>query len=322
MKQEPPFTIKVELTEGCSLYCRFCGIRGIRTGPGSYKFLPLLDAIHIARQIRRSGWNSKIEFAMRGEPTMHPDYIEIVRAFRKALPNTQLMMTSNGSGLLKRYGANRNINLLFNAGLNILLLDDYRHSKFVKAIKLKIVDRSDVTYYPKNGAIANKKHPIGTHRIIIIKDISIDTVMTRKLSNHCGAAGRFVFDSYNKRCARPFRELIIRYDLQVPLCCEDWRGVYDCGSVRNTSLDDIWNSGAFEAQRAMLYHKRRKYAPCYGCNSTSYRVGLLPDKLGKHTMPTPNEKHVATIINRQSHGSMTIPIRRPWEKDSTGQQKK
>ena len=30
MKQQPPFCIQIELTEGCNLACSFCGIAGIR----------------------------------------------------------------------------------------------------------------------------------------------------------------------------------------------------------------------------------------------------------------------------------------------------
>ena len=30
---DAPFCVQVELSEGCNLFCQFCGLRGIRQGP-------------------------------------------------------------------------------------------------------------------------------------------------------------------------------------------------------------------------------------------------------------------------------------------------
>jgi hypothetical protein len=39
MKQESPFAIQIELTEGCNLFCSFCGIHGIRSSAKDYEFM-------------------------------------------------------------------------------------------------------------------------------------------------------------------------------------------------------------------------------------------------------------------------------------------
>ena len=39
-KQQAPFCIKMEFTEGCNLRCNFCGLQGIRApGEKNYKFM-------------------------------------------------------------------------------------------------------------------------------------------------------------------------------------------------------------------------------------------------------------------------------------------
>ena len=84
-KQEPPFAIQIELTEGCNLFCKFCGIRGIRNKPHRYKFMSLEYSKNIAKQIRKANWQSRIEFAMHGEPTMNPRLLEIIKVHSKKL---------------------------------------------------------------------------------------------------------------------------------------------------------------------------------------------------------------------------------------------
>src|SRR5450631_2938097 len=95
-RQEAPFAAQIELSEGCQLYCDFCGLQGIRTiKEKNFKFMSASTAESIASQIELAGWNPRIEFAMHGEPTMNPEYILIVNIFRQYLPKHHIMMTSN-----------------------------------------------------------------------------------------------------------------------------------------------------------------------------------------------------------------------------------
>ena len=55
-------------------------------------------------------------------------------------------------------------------------------------------------------------------------------------------------------------------------------------------IDDIWQDKKFKAARILLYAGKRNFTPCLGCNALSHRVGLLPDQLGKETMPEPTKK--------------------------------
>ena len=82
--QDPPNSIQIELAEGCNLACSFCGIQSIREngadGPDNthgkasapYKYLSIERAKSICARIKEAGWNPRLEFAMHGEPTMHP----------------------------------------------------------------------------------------------------------------------------------------------------------------------------------------------------------------------------------------------------------
>jgi len=315
--QHPPNAIQIELTEGCNLSCSFCGINGIRESKGGpYNFLDINDAAKIALGIKAVGWNPRIEFAMHGEPTMNPNYLAIVAAFRAVLPRTHLMMTSNGIGFLKRPGINRRINELMDVGLNVLLLDDYQGIMIVKKIREGYDGPYPVYEYPDNRwGNPHRRRKFDVHDIVVVQDIASATSGNHsKLNNHAGSASPKNYNADGKRCAKPFREMSIRWNGAVSICCNDWRGEYKCGNVCMEPIDDVWQSPAFVVARKKLYHGERDFGPCNGCDALSYRVGFLPDYKGLDKLPRANKRDKEIISEALRGKSFSIPILRPWEK--------
>ena len=317
-RQEPPFCIQVEMTEGCNLYCDFCGLQGVRTKKEkNLKFMTPKLANELSLQIARAGWNSRIEFAMHGEPTLNNDMVEIIRAFRSNIPKVHLMITSNGGGLIKN--PHKTIEDLFDAGLNVLALDSYEYVNIVPKIlsKLEGAERSfNIHYYPEERSKSpNSRYPISARNLIVVKDISTAEKGTHsKLNNHCGAAAPLDFSASGKKCAKPFREISVRWNGAISICCNDWRGEYKCGNISKEPIDSIWNGKAFSIARKFLYNGMRDFSPCYGCNSTSYRIGLLPDKQGKLSLPKPSKKDRKEVSEFTKGRSFTIKVKREWEK--------
>lgn len=326
----PPFTVKVELSEGCNLACSFCGINGIREKPGKVFYWMTEDtasriALSLGMLTDKKGWNPHIEFTMHGEPTMNPKHAEIIRIFRMALPKTQLMLTSNGGGLLKGDTV-ANINLLFRNGLNILALDDYDTVKIVGKIRDR-VQSDPIGLHPGIAWYEYPADPRGhphTRRKVTEKLVTVIADLPRNaaakkgthsnIANHCGAAGPRDLSTMGRKCARPFRELAIRWNGNVAACCDDWRGEYRIGNVHDTSIYNLWRGDAFKALRRKLYHGQRDFGPCRGCTSRSYRVGLLPDQRGKASLPLPDESD-RRAIDAATKGKpyATIIVKRPWE---------
>jgi hypothetical protein len=310
-QQEPPFAVQIEFTEGCSLYCDFCGLHGIREGVGDYKFATVETIQRIADEIKRLKWNARIEIAMRGEPSMNPNFVELISVLRKTLPKNQLMMTSNGSGYIK----SGRIKAAFDAGLNILALDKYEGIDFVERALVNN-EQSLIPIYNYPAEPEGNPHRRTTHNFIsVMKDISIaDKGTHAKLSNHCGAAFPLDYSKAGKRCARPFRELSFRYNGDVALCCNDWRGVYDCGNINFIDLENLWNGEPFQLARKALYNGQRTFKPCLGCNATSYRAGFLPDKKGKDSLPLPTKEEWIKIHGIAKQPPQTVVFLREWEK--------
>lgn len=318
--QEPPFAVQVELTEGCNLRCTFCGINGIREKKDmTWKFMSLATAERIAVQISSAGWNSRIEFAMHGEPTLNPEAASIIKAFRSKLPKANLMMLSNGGGLVS--AAVEKISQLFAAGLNTLGLDEYKGILLVPRIRDQLslkgpfaeLTDGDVRWYdyPRQPE-GNPHQRVPSKRLVFIAPIDESTEGTHAdLNTHagCGAPPKTIA----ARCAKPFRELSFRFDGNVALCCNDWRGTYQVGSIHDLSIEGIWQHERMQAARKKLLRAERDFGPCAKCDAVSYRPGLLPDKKGQQSLPLPTETDELIIREALEKGPYTAPVMREWE---------
>jgi len=130
-----PNNAQIELVEGCNRMCDFCGLHGIWALP-EHRVIKYMDST-LAEEIAKSfgKWWTKgkrIEFAMHGEPTLHPDVHRIIAQFRKHNPLAQLQLTTNGLKLIKE--GSEYVNALFNAGLNFLLVDTYSRVKEIRTV--------------------------------------------------------------------------------------------------------------------------------------------------------------------------------------------
>ena len=325
-KQDPPFSIQVEFTEGCNRGCGFCGIRGIRkTGKQPYYYMTRETATRIADEIARVGWNSRIIFAMHGEPTLNKDWLKIIRLFRKKLPEAVLSIMTNGLAIntedTEEFEAR--LHKIRKSGLNDLIIDMYTPNDDGHQIK-DMCDRIEQPYQILGKGVPLYGNSHTKFRVLFNPPIQTEegAAINRHLCNQCGAAGHLDFSYQGKRCARPFREMTFRYDGWVSLCCNDFRGEYPIGNINDRDIDDIWQDKKFQAARILLYAgDRNSFIPCRGCNALSHRVGLLPDLKGQQEMPEPTDKIKAYA---QRVAAENEPLcgknwtKRPWEDKENG----
>lgn len=337
--QEPPFSVTFELTEGCNLSCPMCAVQAIQEKQGKgMKYMHMTTISSAMKQIADLEWNCRIGFAMRGEPSLHPECADMVSVVRAHRPKCHITMLTNGGGLLRRPGPVENIKKLFNAGVNVLGLDDYETVNIVPKImedlieqygKMKSGDhvfygkkpeRDEFQYfkYPEDlDGNPHMRRPRGTRMLVQIRDIMAQAADKKignhgKIFNYAGLAFPPDETMAGKRCHQPFRQLAIRYDGSVAICCNDWLGTYKCGNVLTDGVAAIWQGAAMGAAREMLIKGKREFAPCKGCNHRSYRVGLLPDLFGKGKLRRPDEQTASDIANAISGGPYTAQVRIPW----------
>lgn len=319
--QDPPNCIQVEPVEGCNLRCGFCAIRAIRgaTGDrdnlsGPYRHMGLETAAAIGRQAARAGWRPRIELAMHGEPTLHPRLPQLVALLRGHLPKSPILLTTNALPLLDRW--EHHLTGLYAAGCDTIAVDDYRPHQARPYVLRTQLPGVAVHRYPEGGPPGNphRRPRAGERRLILIKDISeAHTGNHSHLSNQGGLAAPPDPARNHERCALPFREISVRWDGNVALCCNDWRGQFKLGNIHRTPLAELWQHPAMQAARRHLYAARRDFHPCQGCTHRSYRNGLLPDKLGQRTLPPPDAADDQAIAAALAGAPYTAAAPRRWE---------
>ena len=279
-KYQDPWSVQVELTCGCTRLCKFCGLRAIRRRPyEDLRFMSTELAEDIAKQLGTWFDHKRIEFALRGEPTLNPKLIEIISIFRNEFPKSQLLLSTNGDQIRKDLST---VNKLFNAGLNILLIDVYNNNYQWWREKLLSLPYHVLDFFrdkPKVYTYRGYKH----QEIILMEDISKSSGKSpiRRLNNQAGNVYCSELNIYplkyslKKRCSNPFREIVIFNNGNVPICCMDYREQFIIGKTPERSLQEIWNSELYNAVRVLLYYRHRIFEPCSRCNYRGYKVGLL-----------------------------------------------
>lgn len=285
-----PNTFKVELVEGCNRMCAFCGIQTMwkNKSDRKIKYMTVEMASSIASSIQDwSGCHKKrIEFALHGEPSLHPDHVKIMQIFRAALPDSQILFTTNGLQFIKL--GSGHVKDLFDAGVNFMLVDTYSDRGRI----LPVLTNSGIpvtSFYDKESPFPYKYHGSKIQYIIDMDDLSLTTgkMVTKKLENHGGNSDPTALMRYGilpltaplqKKCARPFREMAINYNGVVTICCVDWCHECVMGVLsKYTSLREIWNSPYYQSSRVLLKNKMRVFFPCKRCDyNGGFRLGLLP----------------------------------------------
>lgn len=318
LTQPLPFAMQIELVEGCNLRCSYCGLNGIRGVDNNYKYMAVSLAERLCSLLLEEGWTPRIEFAMHGEPSLHPNMLTILHEFRHRLgPKIHLMMTSNGAGFLKN---TTRIDLALRY-LNVLALDAYENVQIVPKILERYNGQHQPKHYPADKAAnPHQRRKPGQHDLVIVQDIMQASTGTHaSINNHCGCGAPPNERAQGKRCAKPFRELSVRWDGNVALCCNDWRGYFKVGNLNTHTLQQVWQHPAMVAARKHLYHGLRTFTPCQGCDALSYRPGLLPDQLGKYSMPLPDTRDVLTVRKAAGYtkslgrSTYALPVLRAWE---------
>ena len=283
MNHNTPFSIQIEPTMGCNKNCSFCAIYSLKDKIKKPLFMTVDLAKKIAIDLNTWLPPRRIEFALRGEPLLNPNIIDIIKTFREHYPLCQLMLTTNGIVILKRQ--EKIVNELFDAGLNLLNIDCYNHTydkleSICKKSKLQVID-----YY--NNPTKIKLYGYNNHKIqatFLMKDLEVynGKKLGRSILNMAGNVDPKIVEPLeeplNKKCAKVYREMPIYYNGVVPICCMDWRQELVMGKFPEQSLKNMWMSDEWETVRELTYNKKRITRPCYMCDfGGGFRLGFLDE---------------------------------------------
>jgi len=271
MKIERPWSIQIELTEGCNRACSFCGTSGMNPG---INFMTLSLAEKLSNDCAQYIPDRRYEFAMHGEPTLNPNYLKILKMFRDKLPKAQMQLTTNGYSILKTNG---DCIPEIMGIVDFIVLDTY----YPERDELRrLAAQSGYKLYENDKLSPYANHHRKVKGIFLMDDLGIVSGKTknRVIFNHAGNATSqpIPTEPLKKKCTNVFREISVCYDGDICGCCMDYSHEYVVGNVNHKTLKEIWDGPEFESLRVALYNKERGFSPCNRCNYTGgMRQGLL-----------------------------------------------
>lgn len=303
-----PNIIQIECVQGCNRHCTFCGTAGIErklhfVGPETIK--------HTCKLIREAGLTSRILLAGHGEPTLHPHIVKIIQIIRKELPENTIHLFTNGLRIQQHPEMVVN---LFTSGLNDLVFDEYSDSRIGAFVRTdSICDRYTIVEQQEGVPLfANKNSQ--EQRICIVPPIDEEeNTINRKIENHCGAGGKKLEKPYQQLCSTIFRDIFIRYDGNIAICCNDFRGEYYVTNIHKCKkFEEAWLHERLESARKFIMSKDRSAVyPCSICNTKPIRAGLLPDARGQLTLPKPTD--LDRLIVSKKYPPLATIRKREWE---------
>ena len=97
------------------------------------------------------------------------------------------------------------------------------------------------------------------------------------LNNRAGSVKLFkpLAEPMVKKCHLPFYKLMIDWNGDVLLCCQDWKRAGNINMNINTqTIEDIWFSDQLNRYREKLSQSNRSLTPCNACNINGTLNGI------------------------------------------------
>jgi MoaA/NifB/PqqE/SkfB family radical SAM enzyme len=277
--------------------CVFCALRHQSWAEERYEFITrelwtqYVEALGVWRP------KVRVEIANRGEPTLHPEFLDLMCIGRAALPKAQFLVSTNGD-LSDKIGLEAFRTFVFEAleaGVNCFLLDCYTMKRLndfqalFKDVAGAFFDKSGsakpgLNPYPYRGpdwkAISIKDavpRPVKENVILQYHNQGGNAILPNAAAERLYPGIQVLEQPLERMCVRPFREMPMWFDGSVPICCDDWADVHIIGKFPEQSLPEIWD--AYDEVRANLIRKDRgAQKPCNKCSERAgQRYGLELD---------------------------------------------
>lgn len=236
--------IEVETINRCNGVCSFCPVNK-NVDPRIETRMSRELFYHIVDQLAKMDYVGKFTTFSNNEPLLDERIIEFNRYAREMLPKARMHLFTNGTLFtLDKFIALTEI-------LDELVIDNYQQELQLKKPCKEIVDYCE-------------DHPELKKKVTIVLR-KPQEILTSRGGN---APNRKDIKEYpDDRCVLPFKQMIVRPDGKVSLCCNDATGQYTLGDLNNESLTDVWFGTKFTKVREALYKGRRYCGNCMHCDT-------------------------------------------------------
>lgn len=311
LEVEPfPRRIFVELTNACNLRCPMCPRLSMRRPVRHMSERLFQQVVEEIAQERPD--IPRLSFHMFGESLLHPGFFEMVDFAGAKLPATTLSVSSNANMLTEDrvrqlVGSRLDAIALYLDALSPEVYDRQRTGGNVQQAQENVrrlleVKRQTGRTKPRVrvGAVmtALNRNEIGGFVRFWQKQVAdvpgAEVVLTPghdfggQVKSNMGLHRSTLF-TFRVGCARPFYMACIYSDGGVTLCCYDVNGALRVGSIRGSTLKEVWNSDMAVSIREYMNRLELGRLPiCRHCHVTNrpLRTILQPARSGEQLLST------------------------------------
>ncbi len=246
-EKQPLFNhIEVETINRCNGVCSFCPVNK-NVDPRKEAIMSEEMFYSIVEQLAKMDYSGRFTTFSNNEPLLDERIVEWNRYARAKLPKARMHMFTNGTLLtLDKFIALTEV-------LDELIIDNYQQE-----LKLIKPCQEIIRYCEEHPQLKKKV------TIVLRKPNEILTSRGGDAPNR-----ENIGDYSGERCVLPFKQMVIRPDGKVSLCCNDAVGKYMLGDLTKESLLDVWYGARFQMVRKSLYEGRENWGNCKHCDNFS-----------------------------------------------------
>lgn len=236
--------IQVETCSFCNNDCHFCpASTAVDQRPKSFMSW---DIIHeLVEQLKSIQYNGLVSLFNNNDPLIDKRLTEIIRYFRKELPDAKIEIYTNGILLNMKLAVE-----LWEAGLDSLMIDHY----YTKTERCKKIELFIEEF---------KKSPYAKTHTVTINEINKEIIR----SSRGGEAPNKKQAKAEGFCAYPFMQFNVNYKGDVHLCCNDVYYQVVFGNITEKHIREIWNSPKYQAIRKRFLKDDRNFGICKNCDT-------------------------------------------------------
>lgn len=243
-----PLLVDLELSTLCNLNCPMCYTitsefkQKVNAGLMDFRlFTKIIDEI--------SGKVPAIRLSLRGEPTIHPQFLECI-AYAKSAGIGEVSTLTNGSMLSAEF-----FHKMLLAGIDWLTISVDGLDEVYESIRKPLKFRETLN---KLIDIKRIKEEAGVHKPVIkvqaiwpsIKENPqkfydtfapyVDLIAFNPLIDYLGNDDNIIYDD-DFSCCQLYQRLVVGSDGKVMMCSNDEEGTEIIGDANCTSVYDIWH---------------------------------------------------------------------------------
>lgn len=231
-------TLEINPTELCNRTCSFCP-RG-DWYPNKNLHLTVEDTLLIKKRLDEFNYKGIVIISGKGEPMLNPYINDIV----SILSDRWLELITNGDRILN---TPKHLNDLFENGLSRIIIDEYDNQE---------------NYDKKIEILGNKCGAVKNH-----------FTKTHSYNNRSGSFDT-IEKSLNKKCYFPFYKGYIDLTMDFRFCCNDWKYKESLGSIRESTIEELWMSPKMNHYRKELsIGNRCNIISCKDCDADGLLLG-------------------------------------------------